>query len=201
MTSDDELREQLRGADPARSLPPLPAESVSALADRIMDEVPSPSRFRPPSRGRRVGWSAAAAGLAAAVVAGVVVNLSGESEPGVQAESPVTERVVLDGSGADSKCPAPEAAELRTVDVAVEATVRTISDGVVALAVSHVWAGPQFDVLEVEQTSGASESLLGGTSFTEGETYLVAAVDGQVRGCGYSGVASTELRSLYDEAF
>ncbi len=69
------------------------------------------------------------------------------------------------------------------------------------MAVSHVWAGPQFDVLEVEQTSGASESLLGGTTLAQGETYLVAAVDGQVRGCGYSGVASTELRSVYDEAF
>ena len=201
MTSDDELREQLRGADPARSLPPLSEESVSVLANRIMDEVPPPSRLEPPSRGRRVGLLAAATGLAAAVVAGVLVTLSSGAEPGVQADPPLTERVVLGDSGIESKCATPDPAELRTVDVAVEATVRSISDGVVALAVSHVWAGPPVDVLEVEQTSGASESLLGGTSFAEGETYLVAAADGQVRGCGYSGVASAELRGLYDEAF
>ncbi|WP_285595317.1 hypothetical protein [Kineosporia sp. NBRC 101731] len=142
----------------------------------------------------------AAAALLAAAAAGLFAGLgTGTGQDPVT--PPSTERVTMDMSGAAAKCAPPTAELLRTADLAVEGMVRSVSDGIVTMDVSQVWTGDPVDVLEVAQTSGATEVLLGGTSFEVGQTYLVAVQDGRVRQCGYSGVTSPELRALFDEAF
>ncbi len=183
MTSDDSLRDQLRRADPASSLEPLGGEEVSLIVGRAME---TPSR---PWLIRYAKPIAAVASLAAAAIVVFVVALGGDS-------SPVIERVQGAG-GVMAKCVPPTAAELSQSDVAVEGTVRSIRAGVVTLAISQVWAGPRADLLEVAQSDGASET----TEFVVGQDYLVAAQGGRVRGCGYTGVESAELRTLYGSAF
>ena len=132
---------------------------------------------------------AAMASLAAAAIVVLVVGLGGDSHP-------VIERV-NGGSGVMAKCLPPTPEGLGQADLAVAGTVRSIRGGVVTLAISRVWAGPRADLLEVAQSDGASES----TEFAVGQAYLVAAQGGEVRGCGYTGVESPELRTLYGSAF
>jgi hypothetical protein len=182
VSADDSLRDQLRRSDPASSLEPLADEDVSLLLGQAMA---APSRPRLMRYAKPV---AAVVSLAAAVVVAFAV-LSGDPQP-------VVERVTA-SSGAVAKCVPPSAEELRKADVAVEGTVQSIKGGVVRLTIAQVWAGPKADVLEVAQSDGASES----TEFAVGRTYLVAAEGGQVRGCGYTGLVSPELRTLYGAAF
>ncbi|MBT0769055.1 hypothetical protein KIH74_08970 [Kineosporia sp. J2-2] len=196
MTEDD-LRARLRRADPAVSLEPLSAERVSGLTASVMDagrtDVSRQRRSLWSGRARPVAGAVLLAAAAAGIFAGVKGNVRDEPAPVVQR--------VQGGGGATFKCAAPSADGLIGVELAVEGTVRSVSSGVVTLDVSRVWAGSPVGVLEVAQTSGASESLLGADSFEVGGRYLVAVEGGAVRGCGYSGPASSELRALYDEAF
>ncbi|GAB3250108.1 hypothetical protein [Kineosporia babensis] len=180
--NDDDLRDQLRRADPAASLPPLPGAEISALLGRA---TTAPTR-------RSVWKPAAASILLAAAAAGVFVGLRGSD--------PVVVRV---GAGPEmmAKCAPPTAEGLLEAELVVEATVQKIEDGVVTLAVSRTFAGSEVDRVEVAQTDGASEVMLGGTGFESGAGYLVAIEDGVVKGCGYSGLASPELRGLYEETF
>ena len=45
------------------------------------------------------------------------------------------------------------------------------------------------------------QALLAAVDFREGERYLVAASDGRVTLCGFSGPFSEELAELYAKAF
>ncbi|GAA3593366.1 hypothetical protein GCM10022223_05330 [Kineosporia mesophila] len=200
MTDDSwaQLRDRLRDVDPAASLAPLPDDDVSLRIEQSMKTRPQQSFWNRKAR------PVAAAALLAAAAAGLFAGLGngpGNGSGPDPANPPSIERVTMDTSGAAAKCAPPTAELLRTADLAVEGTVRSVSNGVVTLDVSQVWTGDQVDVLDVAQTSGATEVLLGGTSFEVGRTYLVAVQDGRVRQCGYSGVASPELRALFDAAF
>lgn len=199
--TDDELRDQLRGTDPAASLEPLSQDQVSQLLGSMMDEERAPV-----SRPGLGFWSGKGKPLVAALVlaaaaAGVfgAVWTDSESDPTL---APV--RVALPAiadDGMQAKCAPPTVDELRTSELAVQGRVTGVSDAVVTIAVSRVWSGSAVDVLEVTQTSGASELLLGGTAFEVGQSYLLSVQDGEVRGCGFSGVASPELEALFEEAF
>ena len=61
--------------------------------------------------------------------------------------------------------------------------------------------GNRVDVtVEVEQDD-AIDSDFSSVQFELGSSYLVAAGDGTVRGCGLSGADTPELRAVYDAAF
>ena len=76
-----------------------------------------------------------------------------------------------------------------------------VADGTVVLTVTHLYAGTRTDVVEVAQSDGNSEALIGATAFEPGRAYLVAATDGRAMVCGYSGLATPDLQALYDAAF
>ncbi|GAB6898393.1 hypothetical protein [Kineosporia succinea] len=192
--NDDDLRDQMRRADPAASLRPLAQREVSGLLAKAQLDVGAPTAPR-----RRSGWKPAAASiLVAAAAVGIFAGLKGS--PDVETP-PVVARVSAGSSGAEAKCPPPTAEGLEAAELAVEATVSSIDDDAVTLRVTRTFAGSAVDELQVAQTSGATEVLLGGTSFEVGAAYLVAVEDGVVKGCGYSGVVSPSLTELYGEAF
>ncbi|MEU8612012.1 hypothetical protein AB0C29_28905, partial [Actinoplanes sp. NPDC048791] len=109
-------------------------------------------------------------------------------------------RIVVVGDTA-AKCMPPDPAMLARVSLAFAGTVERIAGGTAVLRVTHRYAGPPTDVVEVAQSDGNSEALIGATVFEPGRQYLVAATDGQTLVCGYSGLATPELQALYDAAF
>ena len=206
--TDDDLRAQLRRADPAASLTPITPDRVPRLLEDAMSSTVIEKK-----KPAAPMWLAAAA-VALVAVGGATVAIGGwpggsGTPPGQVAappakqdpqQQPVVARINA-GSGAQAKCIPPSPEFLRPVDLAFEGTVTGIVNGLVTLDVVKVWSGERADVVEIAQTDGATEALLAGTHFEVGETYLVAAEDGQAKICGYSGVASPELRALYDAAF
>ncbi|MGW4948020.1 hypothetical protein ACWEOZ_41250, partial [Actinoplanes sp. NPDC004185] len=123
--------------------------------------------------------------------------------PGPAPVSPaiaVVTRIVVAGDTA-AKCMPPEPARLAEVPLAFAGTVERVADGTAFLRVTRLYAGPPTDVVEVAQSDGNSEALIGATVFEPGGQYLVAASDGQALVCGYSGRATPELSALYDAAF
>ncbi|MFD9704206.1 hypothetical protein [Lentzea sp. NPDC059081] len=97
------------------------------------------------------------------------------------------------------RCRAPEAGVLQeSAQMAFEGTVLRIDGDVVTLQVRRAWRGDA-DVLEVRNATGAP--VLVGFEPEVGRTFLVAASDMRVLGCGLSGPDEPGLRGIYDEAF
>lgn len=219
--TDDDLRARLRNADPAAGLAPLPPERVTRLLEDSMtnDLDPSPAGTADPAapvspreaeRGpvprrrartaRRLAF--AAAGLVvgvAAVAVGAALRSPDDSGPDVRPAILVVTRIVAGGGAA--KCVQPSAATLAAAPLAFAGTVDEIAGGTAVLKVTHLYAGTGTDVVEVAQSDGNSEALIGATAFEPGRAYLVAATDGRAMVCGYSGLATPELQALYDAAF
>jgi hypothetical protein len=181
------------------------------LEDSMITEFgTAPPRPRPVRR-----WALAAAGLVlvavAATGAGVALRSSDGPGPGPRlgagpgvptvspAVVPVT-RIVVAGDTA-AKCMPPDPEVLARVSLSFAGTVERIAGGTAVLRVTHLYAGPPTEVVEVAQSDGNSEALIGATVFEPGRQYLVAATDGQALVCGYSGLATPELQALYDAAF
>ncbi|GAA0813433.1 hypothetical protein [Spirilliplanes yamanashiensis] len=194
--TDDDLRARLRRADPAGTLPPLGPGPTQRLLENAMTIAPE----RPAAR-RRPWLAGAAAAAVVAVIAGVGLARSDDPGPGTVAAPPPTVTRVVDRSGGTEKCLPPRAERLAEAGLAFEGTVRSVDGDVVTLVPARFLTGPATDLVEVEQADESSEALVGATRFEVGETYLVAVVDGTVLICGYSGLATPELRQLYDEAF
>jgi hypothetical protein len=206
--TDDDLRARLRNADPAARLAPLSPDRVTRLLeDSVIAEFSTaPPRPRPARR-----WALAAAGLvlvaAAATGTGAVLRSSDGSGPGAGPVLPPASpavvsvtRIVIPGDTA-AKCMPPDARMLARVSLAFAGTVERITGSTAVLRVTRLYAGPPTDVVEVAQSDGTSEALIGATVFEPGGQYLVAASDGQALVCGYSGLATPELQALYDAAF
>lgn len=218
--TDDDLRARLRNADPAAALAPLPPERVTRLLEESMtnDLDPSPAATADPAapvspREAELGptparlarrFSLVAAGLVlvvgAAVAAGAALRSPDDSGPVVRPAILTATRIVVAGGGA-AKCVAPSAATLAAAPLAFAGTVERVAGGTAVLTVTHLYAGTRTDVVEVAQSDGNSEALIGATAFEPGRAYLVAATDGRAMVCGYSGLATPELQALYDAAF
>jgi len=202
--TDDDLEALLRQADPAADLAPLTSLRITHLLEDTMstDIQTTPHTPAPAPRRARVGLLVAAS--AALLLAGAgYLSLGGFGHsPASATKHDQTATVTqLTVGGAAVKCAAPTSEVLATAQVAFEGTVRTVDGGVVTLVPSKFFAGPTTDTVKLAQTDGASDVLLGGSNtFKIGSTYLVAANDGQVQAC-YSGEATPELQSLYDETF
>lgn len=187
--TDDDLRNQLRQADPASSLPPLTDEDAARLLATAMQTgtgTGAPAK-KPIGMRRSLALVAAAAALFAGV-RGLERNARRIDAPAADRRPGRRGR---HRSGGQVR--GPVAQELRGADLAVEGTVRSVRDGVATLTISRVWAGAEVGVLEVNQ--GAA------SMFQAGQVYLVAVRDGEVRGCGCSGLRTAELRALFDAAF
>ncbi|BCY12894.1 hypothetical protein [Actinoplanes sp. L3-i22] len=201
--TDDDLRTTLRRADPAASLPPLPPARVDHLLEQTMaTPFADAPTVTPPSRWRRTALLAAAA-LVLVVGAGLAwLQLrppSGDDQVSTAAPTAIT----LTGAGIAAKCVEPTAEVLASrADLAFAATVRDVAGDTVTLQVTNVYKGAAVDLVHVPQAPGASEGLMGSGSFEAGKKYLVAASQGQIITCGYSGEADAPgLQGLFDAAF
>lgn len=200
MHDDDRaLRDQLRAADPARALPPASPTWLDHRMEQIMtDQSPTtttatPEEPRPAFR----RWMPVVGGAAAlAIAAAIVVPLAlGGSNPTVEALQPP-----LGGGLASGSCLALEPATVAAQEQAFAATVLEIQGDTVVLEVTERFAGDVADRVEVTQVD-AMTSDFSSVPFEVGDSYLVAALDGTITGCGVTGADSAELRAVYDAAF
>ncbi len=99
------------------------------------------------------------------------------------------------------RCIAPNAETLSGSELAVDGVVQEVTDTDVRLSVTSTYAGPSVTEVVVEAPAEELVLLLSAVDFQEGMRYLVAANDGQVMVCGFSGAYSEQLAELYDDAF
>ncbi len=189
---DSALRRVLREADPASGLPPLTARDAGLIRERIMlasrAAAPAPRR-----RGWLIGGLSAATAAAAGAIA--VPLMIGTGAGGVTAlQSPPA-------GGPAAICAEVSSEALETAaDLAFRADVESIDGLTVVLRVTSRFAGDVSDTVTVPQ--GAGVGVDGAPpAFTEGGSYLVAARDGFVLGCGLTGEDEPALATVYEQAF
>lgn len=195
MDDDDRaLREQLRSADPARRIAPLPKTWLDHRMEQIMTESTTTPAV-PAHNTRR--WWAPRVGIAAALVIGAGIAL-----PLTLGGTPTTEQLAQpSGGGISSGSCLPVTPEgLLAQEQAFAARVIAVEGGVVTLEVTERFAGDVADRIEVPQVD-ALDSDFSSVPFELGASYLVSAGDATIRGCGLSGPDSAELRALYNAAF
>jgi len=223
----DLLRERLRSADPAADLPAVPPQDRAALLARTTtDDRTVESRHDGTQARSRLTWLVAVAAvvLIAAGVGFAVVGRDGPGEsssassdgagssgsegaadgsPGSSgAEGPAsTTDLTLAGGAPVGRCAPPSADVVAQQDVAVDATVTSISQGQVTLAPTRFYTGDPTDQVVVQEVAGDLRALLDAVDFVDGQRYLVSASDGEVTLCGLSDAWSPGLAQVYAEAF
>jgi hypothetical protein len=221
--SDDSLRALLRGGDPAGSLSPADPAALAILLEDIMSadldvrpDVDEGSRATGTHGRNRLTWLVAAA--AAAMIAGVGgVAISGlgndkappsaghqTTSPGgteLDASAPLAGQTTVLGVGAkQDKCAVATPEILAQYSLAFQGTVTSIEGDTVTLDTTEVLNGEVGETVEVTAPQSAFDAMIGMVSFEVGESYLVAAYDGQLSMC-YSGPATGSLRSPFEKAF
>jgi hypothetical protein len=216
LSADDALRARLAAADPAASLSAADPAGVARLLEDIMSQTPE-TRCDHLRHRSRLTWAIAAA-VAVVIVGGIAFALGNDGDDGpavaatdVSPSAPVTTpteeesvtELSLAANGTSGRCLTPEAAPqvVSSQSLVVDATVESISAGVVTLAPTRFYTGEETDIVTVSEPSGDLQLLLAGVEFEEGERYLVSATDGQVTLCGFSGPYSERLAAVYDDAF
>lgn len=195
MDDDDRaLREQLRSADPARGIAPLPDTWLDHRMEQIMNEATTTPAA--PARNIRRWW-VPRVGIAAALVIGAAIAV-----PLTLGGAPTTEQLAQPGGGGISSgsCLPVTPEGLLAQEQAFAARVIAVEGGVVTLEVTERFAGEVADRVEVPQVD-ALDSDFSSVPFELGASYLVSAGDATIRGCGLSGTDSAELRALYNAAF
>lgn len=166
----------------------------------IETDLDSPQSDAHSAPWRRPRLLAAAAAAVLVIGAGAVfATSSDDSAP--KAGKPTTLALALPDNTVASSCIAFDVAILRDMPVAFAGTVTAVSADTVTLDVDRWYKGGSADQVAVSLASGQTSAALDGVDFAEGKSYLVAAFGGTVNGCGFSGPASPELKSAYDEAF
>lgn len=215
--TDDELRQRLQAHDPAASLPPAEPTWVARLLEDAMSADQStedPTDATPGTResGTRhrspLTWLVAAAAVLIAGV-GVLGLLDNDREssqvpsagPSASVSSVPTVTELAAGAPAAGRCMVPNAEVLSNAQVAFSGTVDQVADDVVTLSPDRFFAGEVTDLVEVRSSPALVQALVGAVDFRAGERYLVAANDGEVMVCGFSGPFAADLESLYVAAF
>lgn len=86
-------------------------------------------------------------------------------------------------------------------DIAFRGTVTNIEGEQVTLRVDNTYQGNPGENVTVPQQPNNQASELSIGAFTEGGEYLISAQDGVILTCGASGPATTELVTIYEQAF
>lgn len=202
----DELRDRLRAADPASSLPPADPDGTARLLEDVMStELTSENRETGTRDRGPLTWLVAAA--AVLIIAGIglfgVFNHDDDpmAPPTAVDDQTVTELTAPSAAAYAAKCMVPSADLIGQQTVALAGTVTAIADGMVTLAVGHWYTGDPTDLVRVQAPPADLQQLIGAVSFESGGRYLVSATDGRVTVCGMSAPWSADLAALYDEAF
>ncbi|HUR50950.1 MAG TPA: hypothetical protein VMZ11_02385 [Mycobacteriales bacterium] len=197
---DDALRARLAATDPMPpSLPVDPPTSPRAqeLLERVMltteqaPDVPATTRWRKPAA------LAAAAAAVAAIGLGAVLLDDGGSAP---TKAKTTLALKAQGGGPSmGSCIRFSVDVLKDMPVAFGGTVTAVDESSVTLDVDHWYKGGDADVVTISTPSSTTSE--GIAEFTKGTRYLVTATEGTVNTCGYTGEATPDLQSSFDEAF
>lgn len=99
------------------------------------------------------------------------------------------------------RCMLPNVGVLRQQDLAFDGVVRSVAGGDATLEPTRIYTGDEARVVVVKAPEGDLPALLASVDFREGRRYLVAASDGRVTVCGFSGPYTDELAQLYARAF
>jgi len=182
---DDDLAARLRAIDPARSAARLTEQELIRMSNQSTASV---------RRSRRPVVITIGA-IAGAVAVGAVVfalTAPGPVEP--------VALTLTESDPATSMCMALSPQSFDGADLAVDAVVVEVGDGLATLDVTRGFTpdAPTRITLPVPDAMATDFSF---TGFEQGGRYLVAASDGVVLSCGASGEYSPELEQLYDEAF
>jgi hypothetical protein len=191
--NDDEIYERLRHADPARR--DAPADSwLDDLVEETMSTNPES-----PGRKRWVPLAAAAAVMAVAAGTAAFALLGGDDDPAPRALT--TTELALPGDASMGMCMVVTPEALSGVDQALEGTATEVTDDQVVLTVDRWFKGGDTDLVALTPADPNMVALIGAIEFEEGGRYLVAAADGQVNSCGFSGPYEPTLAGIYAEAF
>ncbi len=205
----DELRHRLRRLDPmgpgveTRSVP-----QARALMEAVMStQTPQTTRrsggatgrFRP-AGAMTSGSSIAAsrplvpvlAGLAAVTIAAFAVLGGGAPAPLALSAG--------DSDPALASCMVFSQEILADMEVAFEGSVTGIEGDVLTLDVVTWFTGGEAEQVTITAPLGM-EALIGGVPFEVGGDYLVTATNGVVNYCGYTAIATPELRETFESAF
>lgn len=101
---------------------------------------------------------------------------------------------------ATASCLPVEASTLATMSPAFAATVTDIDGETVTLDVDRWFTEGDAATVELH-AEGGMEALIAGFDFQVGRQYLITADQGSVNFCGFSGEATPELTSLFEQAF
>lgn len=209
LAPDLELLTRLRAADPASSLPTVDPARVAELLEAAVTETartdtPRHSPEVPGSRetgthGRSpLTWVVAAAAVVLIAAAGILglTQRDHGSSPGVAGS--VTRLHYAQHSG---RCMTPNVGVLRAQTVAFRGTLVSVVDGTARFDVTRWYVGGPTDLAEVTAAPLSMHELTQAAHLEKGSSYLVAAADGRVLGCGFTGPAKGSLSKLYDSAF
>jgi hypothetical protein len=217
--TDDEVFDRLRAADPAHSLPPADPERVARLLeDAMTEDTQHETQHDTVTETRETGardrgpltWLVAAAAVVLIAVAGTFALVDLGDDPATPpaaggdpsgAATPTVTLLSLPDAVA-GRCIVPNAQLLSGAAYAVVAEVVSVTEGVVTLDATEWYAGEPTDQLEVAQSDGDLQALIGATEFENGQRYLVAGTDqGRVMVCGFTGPYTDQLAALYAQAF
>ena len=214
--SDDELRTRLARLDPAPAgspLDPVASPRAQELVERAMQtsetqtpDVPAPADELAARRERRWLLPAVAAAVLVAVVATVVALSGGALSGGGRVgdtpggDDPTTLALSLPPSDVAGSCIVFDVALLAQMPVALAGTVTAVEPEQVTVDVDHWYRGGDADLVTIAVHAPNSVAL-DGVDFRTGERYLITATDGTVNGCGFSGPATPEFESAFDQAF
>ena len=216
---DPELRDRLRSADPASSLPPAdPARAARLLEDTMSSPTDTPTDDPTDdwvlTESRETGtrsrgpltWLVAAAAVVLIVGVGVFGLLNHDSQhdkvPAAGGPTTVTRLQAPAPAAYQARCMVPTAPMIAQQSVAFAGTVEAISGDVVTLRPTHFYAGTPTDLVKVQAPPAADlQALVQAVHFKQGERYLVSATRGEVTICGFSAPWSPELAGVYAQAF
>ncbi|SOC54236.1 hypothetical protein [Ornithinimicrobium cerasi] len=111
-----------------------------------------------------------------------------------------TVQLTATGGDAAASCIVFDVGTLAGMSPAFAGTVVEVDGSVATLEVDRWYAGGDADRVAITSTAGM-EALLGTPTLEVDRRYLITAAGGEVNGCGYSGPATPELESAFEEAF
>jgi hypothetical protein len=193
---ENTLLRRMQAADPAQTTSPAATWSRD-LAQAAMNTTPAPKA--PVSR-----WAPALAAAAAIALIGgatyAALDGTGQTE---HVPDPTVTTLAMPGGGTNPSmrsCIPFEVRHLREMPVAFSGTATSVGGTSVTLEVGRWYKGGSADVVELANYDPSTVSL-DGLEFVQGDRYLVAASDGAVVVCGFSGPWSHRLANAFAEAF
>ena len=164
------------------------------------DPLAAPRTPEPGRRPRVLPWVVGFAVALAVAIVGFTL-LDTEDEPSTTPAGSGGTTTQLSLSSVQGRCMAPDALTLAQAQLAFEGSVVSVADGVVTLDPTTWYAGDHVDHVTVQEGEAGGTDSVGALDFRPGEDYFVAANNGQVMVCGFSGEKSSSLESLYRQAF